>query len=91
MKYLRKDEKFLPKDGEEKEKKEAKSEQTIKKKKSQLNASNLDVMSSINISNSKAKPPPKNPNVLGVGLPPSGNTSTKVSHTLDQRASVSNR
>lgn len=52
-----------------------------------MNAANIDVMSSLSLTNNK-KTLSK---VAAIGLPPSGNISTKVSHTLDQRASVSNR
>ena len=46
----------------------------------------MDVMSSISINNTK-----KSKNTNALGLPPSGINISKVSNTLDQRASISNR
>ena len=89
--FLRKDEKYLPKDIDDKKDKDANKELTgIKKKKSQNMTTNIDVMSSITLAQQGKRQTSKNINTFG--LPPSGNTASKAtSHTLDQRASISNR
>ena len=54
--------------------------------------SNIDVMSSITIAQQGKRQTAKNSLNGGYGLPPSGNNIIqKVTNTLDQRASISNR